>query len=122
MSAGWRAPRWSAVVWHLCAAMVGSPMMLCQRSILGDRAEADFSGIGGVTVRVARWTTRLAARAAPRKNYGKRKHCLIAQRYTWLGKCCCDGVPVPIERLERIEHERRRTCHALQARLPRACR
>jgi hypothetical protein len=36
------------------SAMVGAPMMLCQRSIFGDRAEAGFSVIGGVTVRVAR--------------------------------------------------------------------
>jgi hypothetical protein len=37
-------------------------------------------------------TTRLAARAAPYKNCGKRKRYSIAQRYSWLGKCCCDGV------------------------------
>src|SRR5258708_31594314 len=36
------------------SAMVGSPMMFCHRSISGHRAEVDFSGICGVTVRVAR--------------------------------------------------------------------
>jgi hypothetical protein len=58
------------------SAMVGSPMMLCRRSISSDDR-------GGLLWHLRRngprgaVTTRLAARAAPRKNYGKRKHQLI---------------------------------------------
>jgi hypothetical protein len=50
---------------------------------------------------VALRTARLATRAAPRKNYGKRKHHLIDQRYLWLGKCCCGMFLFRSIRLER---------------------
>src|SRR5258708_29791293 len=62
-----------------------------------------------------------AARAAPRKNYGKRKHHLIDQRYLWLrqwffGMFLFRSIP-----LDRMEPERPRASHARQAPLPRRC-
>ena len=56
--------------------------------------EADFSGIGGVTVRVRGDSTAGGAGRAPQELW-ETQGSLIAQRY--LGKCCCDGVPVPID-------------------------
>jgi hypothetical protein len=65
------------------------------RPVSGDRAEADFSSIGGVTVRVRGDSAAGSAGVAPRKNDGKHKDidCFSA----WFGKCCRDGVRVPID-------------------------
>jgi hypothetical protein len=64
------------------------------RPVSGDRAEADFSGIGGVTVRVRGDGTAGSAGCAT-EELRETQGSLLAQRY--LGKCCCDGVPVPID-------------------------
>jgi hypothetical protein len=56
---------------------------------------------------------RLAPRAAPRKNYGKRKD--IDRPAHGLESVAAMPFLFRSIRLERIEHERRRTCHALQA-------
>jgi hypothetical protein len=74
--------------------------------------EADFSGIGGVTVRVRGDSAAGSADRATQELW-ETQGLLIAQRY--LGSVAAMPFLFRSIRLERIEHERRRTCHALQA-------
>ena len=80
---------------HLSGVLLSHPtgaFALSPRKVT--TGEADFSGIGGVTVRVRGDSTAGNAGRATQELW-ETQGLLIAQRY--LGKCCCDGVPVPID-------------------------
>ncbi len=72
------------------APLVGCRLaFLCRRSISDDRAEADFSGIGGRDGPRGAVTTPLAARAAPRIMETQGLFDRPALLMAW--QCCCDG-------------------------------
>ncbi len=118
ISAGWRAPAGRLSFGISGSAMVGSPMMLrypgdrAEAGLLrqwrrnGPRGAADSTACNAGCATQELWETQASS---------DRPALLMAwQVLLWY-------VPLPIDTPRKIEHERRRTFHALQARIRQAC-